>query len=103
MNWLVEFRPEVYEDVTIAADWYEQREPGLGSDFVEEIIQTWEEIGKNPWLGSKRHARLEVRWRYPHRFPYRVIYKIDETKQMVLLITVLHAARDERNWLKRVE
>lgn len=38
MSWAVEFRPEVEHDVAEAAAWYEARQPGLGVEFVEEVI-----------------------------------------------------------------
>ena len=56
MSWLIEFRPEVEGDVEEAARWYERREPGLGGEFVEEVIQVWGRILKHPFIGSRRHA-----------------------------------------------
>ena len=41
-------------------------------------------------------------WRYPERFPYRVIYEVDEVGQTVKVAAVLHAARHDRHWKKRV-
>ena len=35
MSWRIEFRPEVERDVAGAAAWYEEREPGLGAEFIE--------------------------------------------------------------------
>lgn len=40
MNWRVEFRPEVEQDVANGATWYEARQPGLGAEFVEEVIRS---------------------------------------------------------------
>ncbi len=98
----MEFRPEVELDVRDAASWYERREQGLGSEFVEEIIRAWDEIASRPLIGSVRHASLDIRWRYPARFPYRVIYRVDEGERCLLVIAVLHAAREERHWRRRV-
>ncbi len=39
MNWRIVIRPEVEQDVAEAADWYEARQPGLGAEFVEEVIR----------------------------------------------------------------
>ena len=41
-------------------------------------------------------------WRYPERFPYRVVYEVDEAGQTVKVAAVLHAARHDRHWKKRV-
>ena len=76
MTWRVEFRPEVEGDVSQTAAWYEARQAGLGTDFVEEIIRVWDALAENPLLNCRRHPVKNIRWRYPDRFPYRVIYSV---------------------------
>jgi toxin ParE1/3/4 len=98
MSWRVEFRPEVEEDVAEAAAWYEARKPGLGAEFVEEIVRVWDALAENPLSNSRRHPKGDIRWRYPERFPYRVIYEVDEMEQTVVVAAVLHAARKDRSW-----
>jgi hypothetical protein len=80
MNWRVVIRPEFEQDVAEAAIWYESRQTGLGVEFVEEVIRVWDALAENPLLNSRRHPRKNIRWRYPDRFPYRVIYEVDETR-----------------------
>jgi len=75
VNWLVEFRPEVEQDMAEAAAWYEARQEGLGSEFAKEVIQVWRALGENPLLNRRRHPTKNVRWRYPERFPYRIILR----------------------------
>jgi toxin ParE1/3/4 len=98
MSWSVEFRPEVEGDVEEAATWYEARESGLGADFVAEVITVWERLATDPLIGSHRHRKSTIRWRYPERFPYRVIYQLDEERHAILVVAVLHPARHDRNW-----
>ena len=43
-----------------------------------------------------------IRWRYPDRFPYRVIYEVDEEQKIVVIAAVLHAARHDRHWKRRI-
>lgn len=76
MNWRVEFRPEVEQDLAEAAEWYETRQPSLGSEFIEEIIRVWDGLAENPLLNSRRHPTKGLRWRYPDKFPYRIIYEV---------------------------
>jgi plasmid stabilization system protein ParE len=103
MSWRVEFAPEVQQDVADAADWwYESRQSGLGADFIEEIIQVWDALAENPLLNCRRHPTKNIRWRYPERFPYRVIYEVNEAEQCVRVAAVLHAARHDRHWENRV-
>ncbi|HAV63325.1 MAG TPA: hypothetical protein DCY13_13290 [Verrucomicrobiales bacterium] len=102
MSWRVEFRPEVEEDVAEAAAWYEERQPGLGARFVEEIIHVWDDLSTNPLLDCRRHPTRNIRWRYPDRFPYRIIYEVDEEARIVVVAAVIHAARHDRHWRRRV-
>ncbi len=102
MNWKAEFHPEVEGDLEEASSWYERRQPGLGSEFVEEVVRVWDALAENPFLNSRRHPSKNIRWRYPERFPYRVIYEVLETRQTVVVSAVLHAARDDRHWRSRI-
>ena len=40
---------------------------------------------------------------YPDRFPYRVIYEVLEEENTVVVAAVLHAARDNRHWRRRIK
>jgi plasmid stabilization system protein ParE len=102
MSWRVVVRPEVEQDIADAAGWYETRQAGLGKEFVEEIIRVWDGLAENPLLNARRHPTRNIRWRYPDRFPYRVIYEVAETEQTVIVAAVLHAARHDRHWQRRV-
>lgn len=102
MSWRVEFRPKVEEDVAEAAAWHEARQSGLGAAFVEEFILVWDALAENPFANSRRHAKRDIRWRYPERFPYRIVYEVRELEQPVTVVAVLHAARHDRHWRARL-
>lgn len=93
MTWRVVFSPGVEQDVTEAAIWYESKRLGLGRDFIGEVITVWRSLADNPLLGARKHPMKNIRWRYPERFPYRIIYEVDEAAQTVFVIAVRHAAR----------
>jgi plasmid stabilization system protein ParE len=102
MNWRVVLRPEVEVDVSEIAAWYDHRQPGLGSEFVEEVIRVWDTLAENPLLNCRRHPGKNIRWRYPERFPYRVVYEVLESEHTVVVAAILHAARHDREWQGRV-
>jgi len=102
MNWQGVVRPEAGDDIFNAAAWYGSRQQELGEEFVEEVIAVFEALAENPLLNCRRHSRKNIRWRYPKRFPYRVVYEVDETAQLVVVAAILHAARDDRRWKRRV-
>jgi len=86
-----------------AAAWYEALQSELGAKFVREVIQVWDGLAENPLLNSRRHPGKNIRWRYPEHFPHRIIYEVMEEDKVVIVAAVLHAARHDRHWLRRVE
>ena len=101
MSWRVVVRPEAEEELVEAARWYESQQPGLGAEFVDEVMTVWDALGENPFLNSRRHSARNIRWRYPERFPHRVIYEIIEGDQTVIVAAILHAARHDELWRQR--
>lgn len=74
-------------DLLAAHDWYEQRSPGLGKDFVRVIDDAFDGIAQQPTLFPPLHRglrRLLVR-----RFPYAVFYRIDP--DAIRVVAVLHS------------
>ena len=61
MNWRIEFRPEVEQDIAQAAMWYETRQPGLGVELLNELIRTWDALAENPLQGNSR-GRVWLVW-----------------------------------------
>jgi toxin ParE1/3/4 len=99
MSFRVLLRPEAEFDISEAATWYENQRGELGGEFLEAVFQAVDSLSANPLLTSRRHRRRNVRWIFPKRFPYRVIYEVE--KDAVLIIAVLHAARHDRHWHSR--
>ena len=93
--WEVHFSFRVEEDVAAVAAWYESKQVGLGSAFVDDVIQVWHELAANPLLAARKHPVRNLRWRYPSRFPYRILYEVDERSGRVLVLRVVHAARSD--------
>ena len=102
MTWQVLSRPEAENDVIEIADWYNSRSEGLGDRFVEEFLAILDALAINPLIHSRRHPRKNIRWRYPTSFPYKVIYEVSEQERIVVVAAVLHAARHDREWRRRI-
>ncbi len=96
--WRVVFSFRVKDDVAEAALWYESKQSGLGRAFIDEVVQVWRELANNPQLAARKHPTKNLRWRYPLRFPYRIIYAVDEPNRTVLVLAVVHASRNDATW-----
>lgn len=77
-------------DLLAAHDWYEQRSPGLGKDFVRMVDVAFAGIARKPLLFPTIHRGL--RRVLLRRFPYAVYYRVDA--DAVRVIAVLHTAMD---------
>jgi hypothetical protein len=47
--------PEAEQDIQEACDWYEERRPGLGEDFLTCVDASIQIICRNPELFAKVH------------------------------------------------
>jgi plasmid stabilization system protein ParE len=91
-------RPEAKAEVAEAAQWYDSRERGLGRSFVHALKAATAALRRNPFLyqivlGQAR--RLILR-----RFPYCVIYEIQDSD--VVVLACHHEARDPGAWEQRI-
>jgi plasmid stabilization system protein ParE len=84
-------------DLIAAHDWYEQRSPGLGKDFVRIVDAAFAGIARYPELFPPVHRGL--RRVLIRRFPYAVFYRIDA--DAVRVIAVLHTAMSLRRLEER--
>lgn len=70
-----------------------------GKDFTRTVRDAMRELLKNPLIYRLRHRRLGVRWFYPPRFPYRIVYRIEG--ESIVVFAVLHAKQHDRHWRMR--
>jgi toxin ParE1/3/4 len=97
MTHLVRVRPEAERDVEQAYEWYEERRPGLGREFLDELDVVYERIARFPLLYAEVYRGLR---RAPvRRFPLGVFYFFNEKE--ILVVAVAHASRRARVWRSR--
>ncbi len=90
--------PEAEAEFAAAADFYNQREEGLGDDFSEEVFATIDRIIKfpNSWPRSSHRTRRCL----CNRFPYSVIYRSTESE--LTIYAVAHHSRKPGYWKNRI-
>ena len=89
--------PEADQELEGAALWYEQRQPGLGDDFMDEFERTLRRIVAEPerW----RRIRGENRKLNFHRFPYAIVYGV--RGEILYIKAVMHLHRRPYYWQHR--
>lgn len=100
MSYRLDLRPQVSSDIASAAEWYDVRQPGLGVQFVHAVRDRIDELLQDPLRSRIRDRTRRARWVLPARFPYRIIYRV--SGEVVLVIAVIHVARRDRHWKKRI-
>lgn len=90
-------RQEAERDLTEAHAWYEEKVPGLGSDFLVVVERTLESIAENPAQFPLIYRK--VRRALLSRFPYAVFFVWESERVSVIAVT--HAAREPGKWRRR--
>jgi plasmid stabilization system protein ParE len=77
--------------------WYEQRQAGLGKDFLDELEQVLVEIVAQP--ARFGFASGNIREGLLRRFPYAIYYRV--LFDRIRVLAVFHTARDPILWQSR--
>jgi plasmid stabilization system protein ParE len=91
-------RPEAEADVEAAYSWYEEREPGLGAEFLRAVEASLSSIERDPELYPKQYKR--ARRALLRRFPYALFYVV--TSDLIEVIGCIHTRRHPRRWRSRL-
>ena len=99
MKYILIVRPEAEDDLKEAFSWYQNKRAGLGYDFLLQVDAGINLINRNPeihpveYRGTRKHLIK--------RFPYKIIYFIEEKK--ILVIALLHGKRSPDLIKKRID
>jgi len=91
-------RPEAEAEMTDAFEWYEDRVPGLGSEFLLCVDAVFSAIVRLP--GKYPRVHRVVRRALARRFPYEVFFVEDDER--VVVLSVFHAKRTPKRWQERI-
>lgn len=86
------------QDVIEAYDWYEEREPGLGEEFLRCVEACISSIAREPELhpiAYQNYHRVLTR-----RFPFAIFYEMENNR--VIIYSVFHCSRDPGKWRSRL-
>ncbi len=81
---------EAEADILQGYLFYEEKQPGLGEQFIDEIELAFHRILPNPFLYQEVEA--DIRRAVTHTFPHLVFYAFDELT--VQILAVIHGSQD---------
>ena len=85
----VRYHPDFDSDVLAAAEWYDQRQLGLGSDFVVRVRNATLALLADP--GRRTAIDYGLRYWPVERYPYVVFYDLTDAEAIVL--GVMHTSQ----------
>lgn len=85
------------QELEDAVRYYELQHAGLGQRFKEEVQKAAKRIAKYPQAWAIE--RGEVRKCLLHRFPYKLMYSLEDDH--ILVIAVAHQHRKPDYWIDR--
>ena len=90
--------PEAERDVLEAYGWYQQRQDGLGEEFLRCVDACLLSIRQNPL----RHAPVHESYRRAlvRRFPFAIFYEFAEDN--ITIYSVFHCSQDPDKWRRRL-
>jgi plasmid stabilization system protein ParE len=92
-------KDEAIEDIVDAALWYEQKQTFLGDEFVEEVETVFKNIESNPHIFQIQ--KKNIRYGYIKRFPYLIIYEVEESG--IIIYGVIRAQRAPKKRYSRIK
>ena len=93
----VNLRSEALEDLRDAFYWYEDRLPGLGRAFLDEVRDRFLLVRDAPEMYPIMYSG--VRRSVLRRFPFCLYYRLEDGDLVV--IAVMHGSRDPGRWKSR--
>ncbi len=98
-----EFLPQAESELAEAVGWYDAAVVGLGTELVIELQGAIDLLLGNPFAGKVARLPAKVAYRewILSRFPYRIIYSVEEDG--ILIVAVVYQGRRADYWRDRVQ
>lgn len=95
---IVVLRPEAEADVAAGYKYYEEAEPDLAQQFLDELDRLLLRLSTFPRSAQPVQGYGTVR-RALMRFPFAVFYVIGDDE--IIVLRVIHIARSPQGWPER--
>jgi len=90
MTYAVEMSLKAENELYKAWTWYEEEQPGLGDRFQNEFFRKIGLIQNNPLHYPLKKGLREA---LTDTFPYLLVFKVSESKGIILIVSVFHMSR----------
>ena len=87
------------DELTDAVRWYEAQRPGLGAELFDAVTATIETIETQAEIGTAAYPDPQTRRVLVVRFPYQVVYRLDQDE--IVVVAIAHLKRRPGYWQHR--
>ena len=87
----VEIKQRAQSHLKKAALWYNKQQQGLGLRFLDEVEDAFDVLSINPFYAVRYK---EIRGFNLKKFPFLLLYKVDEKVSSVTILAVFHTSKD---------
>ncbi len=88
-------------EMVAAAQYYDEEQPGLGSDFLDKVDAAVDEIAATPLRFGFYRGSKTIRSTRLGRFPYRLLFAVGSSR--VSIVAVAHLHRHPDYWKHRLK
>ena len=91
------YRPKALDEISKAAEWYEERKAGLGAKFLQALDATIASVEHEPL----QHPSINPRMRRAllRRFPYSLIFSV--FPEEIAVLACVHWRQSPERWKHR--
>ncbi|HEY3389209.1 MAG TPA: hypothetical protein VGK38_06525 [Prolixibacteraceae bacterium] len=100
MGFKLVYAAEVYDDLQLNIDWYNEKQSGLGSRFFKAVKVQIARIKKTPYGVAVRYE--EVRCAKVKGFPYMIHFKVFPDINTIKVMAVFSTHRNPKIWERKV-
>ncbi len=92
------FHSEAKDEMRLAANWHEERRSGFGEIFMAAVESAVRQIQMNPY--GRMKIRGDARRILLHKFPYGIIYVVEQ--DVIVILALMHLRRNPDYWIDRL-
>ena len=96
---MIRYFAEAEAEMIAAAQFYEDRQAGMGQDFLNVVEAALRSLELHPRQGAVFGA--PVRRRLLAKFPYGILYVIHHGE--IVVVAIAHLSRHPTYWVSRLE
>ena len=94
MKYKIAFRKRASREYIDSLLWYKERSMYAAKDFVKAIDDTLERVASNPARFRNTYSKFHEAM--VKKFPFGIVYFIDEAEKQVVIVSIFHFRRSPR-------